>query len=72
MVEATVVVGATVVVVVDATVVVGATVVVVSTVSEEPPQAEASKTKQTTTPNFFIPTSLAHHVGVPPVGYCKV
>ncbi len=49
----------------DDTVVVG-----VSEVLEVPPQAEASKSKQTTAPNFFIPTSLPQRVGVVPVGYC--
>ena len=49
--------------VVAGTVVVGTVVVGVSEVSEVPPQAEANKSKQTTTPNFFIPTSLPHRVG---------
>ena len=41
-------------------------------VSEALPHAEASKSKQTTAPNFFIPNSLPHRVRVPPVGYCHV
>ena len=41
-------------------------------VSEAAPQAEAHKSKQTTAPNFFIPSSLPHHVRVPPVGYCYI
>jgi len=44
-------------------IVVDATVVVVSTVSELLPQEEASKSKQTTAPNFLIPTSLAYPCG---------
>jgi hypothetical protein len=69
----TVVGGTVVVVTVVGGTVVGVTVVVgVSEVSEEPLQAEASKSKQTTAPNFLIPTSLAHRMGVAPVGYCYV
>ena len=51
-------------VIVDTCVVAGSTAV-----SEAAPQAEAHKSKQTTAPNFFIPSSLPHHVRVAPVGY---
>jgi len=66
VVEAIVVVGTALVVVVSATVVVGVTVVagitsaVVESTSEDPPQAEASKRKQKTTPNFFIELSFSY------------
>ena len=55
VVETTVVVGVSVVV--EATVVVGKSEVLVGvSVSEAPPQAEANKSKQTSSPTFFIPT----------------
>jgi len=54
VVEIAVVVGVSVVV--EATVAVGKSDVLVGvSVSEAPPQAEANKSKQTTTPTFFMP-----------------
>ena len=54
VVETTVVIG--VAAVVEVTVVVGKSDVLVGvSVSEAPPQAEANRSKQTTSPTFFIP-----------------